>query len=722
MKKLILASLAGLLSISGLYGQKLSPRTQAFLEQVSEHRIKPQMKFSALSVADTIVPEYVKVFLNIESEDALDSVAILGGKVSQIFGTYASAMLPVDAVRKVSEISTVRYVEMGSQAHLCNDIAREVTGVNAIHTNKYNTFSRGYTGKDIVVGVIDIGIDYNHITFCDENGNLRIKRVWDMKASGKSPEPYGYGAEYTNEDEIRAAEKDYEAEYHGTHTTGTAAGGDRSSAYYGMAPEADIVIVGFNSNTANLPDAVKYITDYAKSVGKPCVVNMSLGSHSGPHDGTSTLDKYFDSVTGEGVLLVGSVGNEGESRMHIGKTFTASSTELKTLLQVPTSGSKNTALDIWGNAGSTFTVQMVLTDAKGKIVERSQEISSTDESGRVLKVFNDEYADVYCYIYPAKDPETNAPNIYVECYISSLGDTRRFGVVITGSDGNSVNMWNLGVYDFVSGGFRGWTNGDSSMTAGEIGGTSKSIISVGSYNSRYTFPIWSEPGSSYALDSFGPNELPLYKPSMFTSCGPTVDGRMKPEVLAPGALVISGMNGYSEEAKTYSSQMTGRTLDSKGKAHYYYLNMGTSMAAPVVTGSLALWLEADPSLTPERVSEIMSRTSRDDEYLSGYDSNTKGYGRFDAYRGLSEVLQQVSIADIAQDADAQRAWVEAGSKSICVSSTSDTTVDIFSVYGTLVGSYSVNAGLDHIDASTLTSGVYVIRFANSGKSLKLALN
>ena len=168
--------------------------------------------------------------------------------------------------------------------------------------------------------------------------------------------------------------------------------------------------------------------------------------------------------------------------------------------------------------------------------------------------------------------------------------------------------------------------------------------------------------------------------------------------------------------------MTGRTLDSKGKAHYYYLNMGTSMAAPVVTGSLALWLEADPSLTPERVREIMSRTSRDDEYLSGYDSNTKGYGRFDAYRGLSEVLQQVSIADIAQDADAQRAWVEAGSKSICVSSTSDTTVDIFSVYGTLVGSYSVNAGLDHIDASTLTSGVYVIRFANSGKSLKLALN
>ncbi len=327
MKKLILASLAGLLSISGLYGQKLSPRTQAFLEQVSEHRIKPQMKFSALSVADTIVPEYVKVFLNIESEDALDSVAILGGKVSQIFGTYASAMLPVDAVRKVSEISTVRYVEMGSQAHLCNDIAREVTGVNAIHTNKYNTFSRGYTGKDIVVGVIDIGIDYNHITFCDENGNLRIKRVWDMKASGKSPEPYGYGAEYTNEDEIRAAEKDYEAEYHGTHTTGTAAGGDRSSAYYGMAPEADIVIVGFNSNTANLPDAVKYITDYAKSVGKPCVVNMSLGSHSGPHDGTSTLDKYFDSVTGEGVLLVGSVGNEGESRMHIGKIGRASCRE-----------------------------------------------------------------------------------------------------------------------------------------------------------------------------------------------------------------------------------------------------------------------------------------------------------------------------------------------------------------------------------------------------------
>lgn len=721
MKKLLLASFAGMLSIFGLYGQKLSPHTQAFLDCTEEHRAKPQLKFNALSVSDSIVPEYVKVFINMKSEEALDSIAILGGKVSQTFGTYASAMLQVDAVRKVSEISSVRYVEMGSKAHLCNDIAREISGINAIHTNRFSGFPKGYTGKDIVVGMIDIGIDYNHITFCDENGNLRIKRVWDMNAIGKAPEPYGYGAEYTNEDEIRAAETDYTGEYHGTHTTGTAAGGDRSSAYYGMAPDADIVIVAFNSNTANLPDAVKYITDYAKSVGKPCVINMSLGSHLGPHDGTSTLDKYFDSATGEGVLLVGSVGNEGEAKMHVGKTFTASSTELKTLIQIPTSGSKNTALDIWGNSGSEFTIQMVITDAKGKIVERSQEVNSS-ETESVLKSFNDEYTDAYCRIYPSKEPDTDAPNIYVECYITSLGDTRNFGIVIKGSDGNSINMWNLSQNNFVSGGFRGWVNGDNSMTAGEIGGTSKSIISVGSYNSRYTFPIWSEPGSSYGIEGYGPDELPLNKPSMFTSCGPTVDGRMKPEVLAPGAFLVSGMNGYSSDATTYASQMIGRTLDSKGKAHYYYLSLGTSMSAPVVTGSLALWLEADPSLTPERVRDILSKTSRNDQYLSGYDNNTIGYGRFDAYAGLNEVLQQVSTADITAETEVQRAWVETGSKTICVSSATETTVDIFSVYGSLVGSYRVNPGLDHIDASTLTSGVYVLRFANTGKSLKLALN
>ena len=79
---------------------------------------------------------------------------------------------------------------------------------------------------------------------------------------------------------------------------GTAAGADKSSSFYGMAPDADIVFVSFAEENTNIADAIKYIFDYADKVSKPCVINMSLGSHYGPHDGTSYLDQSMSLKSG----------------------------------------------------------------------------------------------------------------------------------------------------------------------------------------------------------------------------------------------------------------------------------------------------------------------------------------------------------------------------------------------------------------------------------------
>lgn len=701
--------------------QKLSPNAATMLMHREKAGLVTAPTIKPYAVADSVIPENVRVFVTYTDAASLDSISYFGGHVYQTFDDCATAVVPVDNLRAFSSLAGISYVEMGSPVQLCNDVARSISGIDDIHSNAGNAMPQGYTGKGIVVGVIDTGLDYNHIAFRNADGSLRIKRVWNQNGFGKAPEAFGYGAELTAPDEIKAANTDTGSEYHGSHTTAIAAGSDRQSDYYGMAPDADIVFVSFGQNTVDIPNAVKYIFDYAESVGKPCVINMSLGSHAGPHNGNSALDRFFAEASGPGRLLVGSVGNEGASNMHIGKTFTATSKQLKTLLEIPSGSNKATAIDIWGSEGSSFTVKMILTDAKGKIVESSQDIPSS-LSEPVSFSFGDDNIDGYFYIASGAANTTGEPNIYIECYLNKIGDTRNVGLQITGEDGASVNMWNLGQYSFVSGGFRGFSAGDNRTTAGEIGGTGEAVISVGSYNSRYTFPLWAtgNPDELYVVDDYGPEVIPTGDISFFSSHGPTIDGRMKPDVLAPGALVVSAMNGYTDAAQQYSSQMVGRTVDGNGKAHYYYFNIGTSMAAPVVTGGLALWLEADPTLTPERVRDYISRSAVLDSWTGDTPGNDAGYGKFHALDGLGLVLADLSAIDAVEpDAGNVRAWYAGGL--LRVSSPAADEVVVYNVLGAAVGSYHVDEGLSAVNASAWQPGIYIVHFARSGASVKIAV-
>lgn len=715
---IILSAFAATLALSA---QKLSPNAEALLLHRALHGPQSAAPMKSIAQDGPEMPERVRAFVTFDDESSLDSLNYFGGRVYQTFGHCATAEVPVDRLRDFSNLGGIRYVEMGNPVHLCNDIVRNLSGINAIHSGSGANLGSGYTGKDIVVGIIDTGLDYNHIAFRNPDGSLRIKRVWNQNANGRAPEAFGYGSELVAEGEIKAAATDTRGEYHGTHTTNIAAGGDLSSEYYGMAPESDIVFVSFGQNSVDIPNAVKYIFDYAESVGKPCVINMSLGSHIGPHNGQSTLDRYFESAAAPGRLLVGAVGNEGASNMHIGTTFTESTTQLKTILKIPSGPKKETALDIWGTEGADYEVRIILTDAKGRIVEQSEPFAPSSEQPLDFS-FKDANVDAYFYLVGNQSYNGNDPNVYVECYINSVGDTRNIGFAITGKEGTTVNAWNLGMYDFVSGGFRGFSAGDNAMTAGEIGGTGDAVISVGSYNSRFSFPLWvdNDPDRLYTIDGFGPEDIPLGEVSDFSSRGPTVDGRMKPDVLAPGALVVSAMNGYTDQAQQYGDQMVGRTVDGAGKAHYYYVNVGTSMASPVVAGSLALWLEADPTLTTEKVRDIIARTSKLDQGTGETPDNNAGYGKFNALDGLNLVLSDPTGAAAATDTPAaQRAWYADGK--ICVASPAQEDVTLCAATGATVGHYRLAPGLHTVDAPASAPGVYVLRFDRTGRTVKIAI-
>jgi len=722
MKKVITILTLVACTVLSLGARKLSPSAEALLQKQEGRTVRMLKSYKDTA---TVVTETVKVFIDLNNPDALDKVRALGGKVFVEYGSQATAEVPVTALREISEIDDVQYVELGSPVHLCMDTARMRTLADFVHSNRGNVFPKAYTGKNVVVGVIDSGLEYDHVAFRDAGGkDTRIRRIWNQHGYGVSPSRFGYGVEYTTQSEMKSAGTDTHTQYHGSHTTNIAAGGDRSSGFYGMAPDADIVYVSFGENTVDIPNAVEYIKDYAKSVGKPCVINMSLGSHKGPHDGSSALDRYFESAAEPGCILVGACGNEGESKMHVGKEFTANSKVLKTVLSVPSGSSKNTALEIWGTPGSDFTLQMVSLDRKGNVIESSPEVSARNGK-TTIKAF-DNSVDCYFNIYPGVDPDSNAPNMYIECYITTVGDTRNLGVIINGTEGCKVNMWNLSMFDFVSGGLRGWTAGDNACTAGEIGGTSPYVVTVGSYNSRFTVPQpFADPPGLYLVDGYTPADLPSGEVSSFSSHGPTAAGRMKPDVLAPGALVMSAMNNFYMTNPSSVQFMAGSTTDSSGKSYYYYLNLGTSMAAPVVTGGVALWLEAFPDLTIDDILDAIQHSSQKDAFTGSEPNNTAGYGKFDVFAGLKYIFQNKSGANINSvlaDDTAEDAWFESGSRTICVASQKDNDVEIYSMMGTQMERTRVSGGVINIDCSSWTPGIYVLRFANSGKAVKVAIN
>ncbi|MFR3549950.1 MAG: S8 family serine peptidase [Coprobacter sp.] len=141
--------------------------------------------------------------------------------------------------------------------------ARTETLVDNVQSGK--DLTTPFLGKDVVIGIVDNGFEYGHINFYNTDGTeLRVKRVWNQNKNGKAPSGFTYGTEYTTTDEILAAKYDVTDETHATHVTGIAAGADHTKSYYGVAGEADIVLVSYdlNDNTTDqvsLSDAMKYI-------------------------------------------------------------------------------------------------------------------------------------------------------------------------------------------------------------------------------------------------------------------------------------------------------------------------------------------------------------------------------------------------------------------------------------------------------------------------------
>ena len=514
-----------------------------------------------------------------------------GIQVVPLLGGYAVVTLPESEIDKYSHRAQVEFVEKPKRLYFELFQAKGASCIRTVQTGR-----NGLTGKGILTGVVDSGVDYFHPDFRNADGSSRILRLWDQSIQGKPPQGYVTGTEYTKEeiDEALALGEnqgrrlvpsvDYSG--HGTSVLGIAAGNGRASggANRGIAYESELLVVKMKNadknsfpRTTELMEGVDYLIRQSIRLGKPIVVNISFGNNYGSHKGDSLLETYLDSVSamGRNVVCTG-MGNNGNDALHTGGKLSPGETQ-------------EIELGV-GAFEPTLNVQL------WKNYEDEMEIYLENPAGeRVGPLFETlgaqrwQAGNTELLIYYGKP----APyHVTQEIYVDFLAQDGKRPYVDSG-------VWKiiLAARNIKSGEYFLWLPGGKTLNPGTafylprpqgtltIPATARRLISVGAYDSRLL---------AYAgFSGRGSSELPYEKP----------------DLTAPGV---------------------GITAPRAGGGYGSYT--GTSFAVPFVSGSAALLMEwgiikgNDPYLYGEKVKAYLRRGTKPLPEYEQYPNYEVGWG------------------------------------------------------------------------------------------------
>ncbi len=269
-----------------------------------------------------------------------DSVEVLLGgpeiSVVPLLGRYAIVTLPESMLDEYSRRPQIEFIEKPTRLYFEDLFSKEASCITQVQRDEPGNLR--LTGRGVLIGIVDSGVDYRHPAFLTADGKSRILRLWDQSIPGNPPEGYVTGTEYTNEEinealslsvqEGRRLVPSEDVSGHGTAVLGVAAGSDfsRGAVNRGVAYESDLLVVKMGiprqdsfPRTTELMQGVDYLVRQAIRLGRPIAINLSFGNNYGSHRGDSLLETYLDNVSGMGknVICVG-MGNNGNDALHTG--------------------------------------------------------------------------------------------------------------------------------------------------------------------------------------------------------------------------------------------------------------------------------------------------------------------------------------------------------------------------------------------------------------------
>ncbi len=697
--------------------------TAMLITDYKENKDKLTLKRSTLIEKNNEL--YVEAFVKFNADFNKNDVAILEVQLNTQSGNYYTAKIPLKNLEKLLLINGIENVEIAEKVQIQLDNTLTSTKVTAVHSGL--GLSKAYSGNGVVVGIIDGGFDYTHPTFYNQaHSQYRIKRVWEQNQTGTPPIGYSGGNEIIGQLNILNKKFDVTNDSHGSHVAGIAAGsgGILNSLYKGIAYESDIVLVSTDKTNIGIAQGINYIFDYATSVNKPAVINMSLGSHLGPHDGTSPFDMFCNGLVGPGKILVGSAGNQGADKIHLFSSFSTIKNTANSFIEFPYSSTVKTkgitSIDLWGEVGKNFEVFVGIFNTNTNQFEQyTPYVSTISNTPNYLTTLydNDTTTSPDACIVGIATESNNKNNHKSHAFITinniNQDDSYKYVLVGIKAIEGSVNAWNIS--DENSCYFSNLNNtytvvdGDTNMTVAEIGGTGNSIISVGAYTTKSIYTAYN--GSNPTLDFPGN----IGSIASFSSKGPTADGRIKPDITAPGNVIVSSVNHF-DTTNNYN-ETNNKTVSglSDGTTKWWFAAMqGTSMASPVVTGIVALWLQAHPKLTITDIKSLLSVSSITDSFTGNVPNNTWGNGKIDALIGMKLIEQYLNLDEININSNLI-VYPNPTTSKIFISSTDVINdFEVFNVSGQKVHSDKFNTYLKEkeFDLSSLPIGVYILKFSN----------
>jgi Subtilase family len=490
------------------------------------------------------------------------------------------------------------------------------------------------TGAGVTVGFVDWGCDFDHPNFKRRDGSTRFRALWDQRGpvARRFPQPYGYGTVHDRSQINRAlrtadpyatlgyhpgdADRDGSGT-HGTHVMDIAAGNGLAGGPSGVAPEADLVFVHLadrgTSGLANLGDSVRILeaVDFiARTAGpRPWVINISVGRHGGPHDGCTLAELALDSLlkAAPGRFIVQSVGNYFGSRTHASGLLEAGQVRSLTVMTLEADVTPN-ELEIWYSGEDELAVQVASPTG--------QQTGWIPLSGRADVIEDDR---IVGRIYHRHCDPNNHDN-HIELFLDPWATAGPWRV-------------SLRAVRIRHGVFHAWlerdeacadcqarfveADADSACTTGTIANAHLPLV-VGAYDSH----------------------SPTRAVARFSSDGPTRDGRFKPDLVAPGVQILAARSGPPGSPSSLGLLTT---------------KSGTSMAAPHVTGTVALCLQGSPSsLDAGEIRELLLRTA---EPLTGPEPSSR-YGC--GYLDVTNVAAAVSA--LGRRATSRRPFRSAGAR------------------------------------------------------------
>ncbi|EOU2016139.1 peptidase S8 [Clostridium perfringens] len=248
-----------------------------------------------------------------------NSVDVIGAKVEDLGYGFGILIIKVNDLNRIIELEGLQYIELPKILYTSAYDSNRASCIPSVWNN-YNL-----TGEGILVGFLDTGIDYTHNAFKDAEGNTRIEYIYDLE-NGVVYDKNKINEALKSEDPFSIV-PEIDLSGHGTHVAGIAcAGGNINFDNYGVAYKSSIAMVkitGENSLRAALSTqlmrGLKFLMDKSNEINKPLVVNISLSTNDGSHNGSSLLEKYIQTFTQlQKAVIVVAAGNEGNSAHHVG--------------------------------------------------------------------------------------------------------------------------------------------------------------------------------------------------------------------------------------------------------------------------------------------------------------------------------------------------------------------------------------------------------------------